>query len=138
MLFIPLKQKYKKQQKGRAFNKVVTNRLALKYGQIGLKTIFSTKLTSKSLLTLYNSIKKKIRKKGRVLITVFPQTPITRKPIEVRMGKGKGSVSFWVAKVKAGTTICEISTKYLFLANKVLNRVRYKFPVKTRIVYRKF
>ena len=51
MLFIPLKQKYKKQQKGRAFNKVVTNRLALKYGQIGLKTIFSTKLTSKSLLT---------------------------------------------------------------------------------------
>ena len=72
------------------------------------------------------------------MITVFPQTPITRKPIEVRMGKGKGSVSFWVAKVKAGSTICEISTKYLFLANKVLNRVRYKFPVKTRIVYRKF
>ena len=77
-----------------------------------------------------------MKKKGKVLITIFPQTPITKKPVEVRMGKGKGSVAFWVAKIKAGRIICEISTFKISYAVKVLNNLRYRLPVKTKAVVR--
>jgi large subunit ribosomal protein L16 len=137
MLFIPKKQKYKKQQKGKSFQKVVSNYSSVKYGQVGLKVLHPTRFNSKQIIMLYNNLKKKMKKKGKVLITIFPQTPITKKPVEVRMGKGKGNVDFWVAKVKAGRIICEISTFKISYALKVLNNLRYRLPVKTKAVIRK-
>lgn len=136
MLFIPKKQKYKKQQKGKSFRKIVYKSCTLKHGQIGLKTLHSARFDSKLIISLYNNLKKKMKKKGKVLITVFPQTPITNKPVEVRMGKGKGNVAFWVAKVKAGCIICEISTFKITSAINVLKNIRFKLPVKTKIVLR--
>lgn len=133
MLFIPSKQKYKKQQKGKSFNKI-SKISFLKYGQIGLKVLSSLRITSKQLSALYNWLRKKLKKKGKVIISVFPQTPITKKPIEVRMGKGKGNVGFWVSKLKAGSLLCEVSTRYKLFAKNVLNRARFKFPIKTKII----
>ena len=133
MLFIPLKKKYKKSQKGRCFKKINKNN-TLCFGQYGLQLLSPFRITSKQLITLRNNIKKKIKKKGRVVVRAFSHISVTRKPLEVRMGKGKGSVSSWVSRLKSGTIICEISTFKKILALKVLNRVRFKFPVKTRVV----
>jgi large subunit ribosomal protein L16 len=136
MLYTPAKHKYKKYQKGKAFNRIRINKNSLKYGQIGLKSINSFRVTTKQIISLYNSIKKKIKKKGKVIINIFPQISVTKKPTEIRMGKGKGSFNFWAARVHAGVTICEISTPNKLLALKVLNRVRYKLPIKTKIINR--
>ena len=135
MLFIPTKQKYKKQQKGKAFNKIIGCSPLLTYGQIGLKVLSSYRLNSKQLKTLYNGLKKKMKRKGKLIINVFPQTPITKKPIEVRMGKGKGNVSYWVSKIKSGALLCEISTSHLVYAKKVLNYARFRLPIKTKIIF---
>ena len=77
-----------------------------------------------------------MKKKARVIISVFPQAAITKKPTEVRMGKGKGSFSSWVARVFAGSTLCEILTQNKILAIRVLKKVRSKLPIKTRIFFR--
>lgn len=135
MLFIPIKQKYKKQQKGKAFNKIINTKSFLKYGQIGLKVLSHYRINSKQLCALYNALKKKIKRKGRLIFNIFPQTPITKKPIEVRMGKGKGNVSHWVSKIKPGVILCEISTPHIIYAKKILNFARFKLPLKTKIVF---
>lgn len=134
MLFIPVRQKYKKQQKGKAFNKIVSVRSNLIYGQLGLKILSSYRLNSKQLLAIYNGIRKKIKRKGKLIVNIFPQTPITKKPVEVRMGKGKGNVNSWVCKIKAGVILFEISTPYKTFAKKVLTNIRYRLPFKSTIV----
>ena len=137
MLFIPKNNKNKKHQKGKAFNKIKQNRVSFYYGQIGLKALSFSRITSKQLITLYMSIKKRLKKKGKILIRIFPQLSVTKKPIEVRMGKGKGPISFWVSKVSPGSVLCEISTPFSFLALKILNKVRLKLAIKTKVVFRK-
>ena len=95
MTFIPLKNKYKKQFKGRAFNKIFknTNPFPILTGLVGLKAIESGTLSSKNFESIKQSIKKIIKKTGRVTFVGFPQTPRTKKPLEIRMGKGKGAVN---------------------------------------------
>jgi large subunit ribosomal protein L16 len=136
MQFIPIKFKHKKLQKGKSFNKIKGKAL-LKQGQIGLKALVACRLTSNQLITLYGILKKKMKKKGRVFLRIFPQSPVTTKPIEVRMGKGKGNVSFWAAKISPGTIICEISTPFLYLASKILYKISSKISVKTKIFIRR-
>jgi len=133
-MFIPKKQKYKKQQKGKSFRKIVSTCYSLNYGQVGLKVIDSARFHSKQIASLYANLKKKMKKKGKVLMTVFPHTPVTKKPVEVRMGKGKGNVAFWVSKVKAGTIICEISTFKIKAAIRALRIIKFKLSVKTKII----
>lgn len=135
MQFVPLKQKYKKQQKGKVFNKIVNTKTFLKYGQIGLVVLSFSRLDSKQLVAVFNNLRKKIKKKGKLIMSVFPQTPITKKPIEVRMGKGKGNVSHWVARVRPGTLLCEISTSNLLFAKRILTYARYKLSIETKIIY---
>ena len=77
-----------------------------------------------------------MRKKARVIISVFPQAALTKKPVEVRMGKGKGNFNSWVARVSAGSTLCEILTSNKILAVKILKKVRSKLPIKTKIFFR--
>jgi large subunit ribosomal protein L16 len=137
MLLIPKKQKYKKLQKGKSFNKIKPQNNHLVYGQIGLKVLTSSRVKSKQLVAIYNNIKKKIKKRGKVILTVFPQTPVTKKPTEIRMGKGKGGVSFWASKISAGSVICEISTFYTALAINILKKIRFKISPKTKLIYRK-
>ena len=137
MSLTPKNYKYKKQQKGRSFNKINKgfDLNSLKLGSLGLKALDFGRLNSKHILTLYQCINKKIKRNGRVFLKIFPQTPVSKKPIEVRMGKGKGNIDHWVAKIKAGTLLCEIETLNKPLALKALKLAQLRLPIKTRIYY---
>jgi len=137
MSFIPRKQKFKKQQKGKAFNKITTllELNNLKFGSFGLKSLTFGRLTSHQLESVYQSINKIIKKTGRLIMRVFPQTPVSNKPIEVRMGKGKGNIDHWIAKIKAGVVLCEIETNSSILALKALKLAQLRLPIRTKIFY---
>jgi len=136
MLFIPKKYKFKKQQKGKSLNKTLAplslNKLTT--GLIGLKALSFGRITSKQLESVYKIITKSIKKSGRLILRIFPNTPITKKPIEIRMGKGKGNVDCWVARIKPGTLLCEIETDMLFLARRSLKLAQLRISLKTKIV----
>jgi len=95
-MYIPKKTKFKKQQKKISFKKVKKpfGIDKLKFGSVGLKSVSVGRLTSKQIESIYQLLKKRLKRVGQVFITIFPNSSITKKPIEVRMGKGKGNVSF--------------------------------------------
>ncbi len=128
-----LKLKYKKHHKGRAFNKIKIVKCPFSYGQLSLKSLGHARLETKQISALYNFLRKKMKKKGRVILRLFPCLPVTKKPAEVRMGKGKGSVHKWVAKCYPGSILCEIATPNIVLALKVLDSARHKLSIKTKI-----
>ena len=136
MLFIPKNSKYKKEQKGRSSFRINKNIsfCQLQYGSIGLKATSIGVLNSKELKTIRQTILKVLKKKGRLKINIYPQTPITKKPLEIRMGKGKGSVSHWVSKVRPGTLILEIETEFSSLAIKALKLAQIRLSVDTKIL----
>ena len=136
MKYIPLKIKYKKQFKGKTFTNIFKNTLPfnLLTGSIGLKAIENGLLTSKNFESLRQSIKKILKKTGFIKFIGFPQTPKTKKPLEIRMGKGKGNVDHWVYKVQPGAMLCEIHTIYLSTALKALRNAQFKLPIKTKII----
>lgn len=134
MLF-PQKTKYKKQFKGKLIgNTTKGNKIV--YGKYALKVLKETRLTSKQIEATRRIIIRKMKKLGFLWIRIFPNTPITIKPTENRMGKGKGAVSFWVAKVKKGQILYEISGISLENAKKVLKAGSNKLPVKTKFIYK--
>ena len=138
MIFVPKKSKFKKQNKGKKFNRITSknhNLFNLNYGVIALKSIQHGKINSKQLQTLIQLINKRIKKKGKIKLNIFPDTPITNKPTEARMGKGKGNVCSWVSKIKSGTIICEVETSLISLAKKVLRLVQIRLPLNTKIVF---
>lgn len=137
ILFTPKKSKFTKQQKGRAFNKINKDLSLnpLKYGCIGLKALEAGRISSTQLLALRQTLNKHIKKKGRIFLNIFPHTPITNKPIKVRMGKGKGSVDHYVAKIQPGLLLCEIETASINLAKKALILVQNKLPLKTKLIF---
>jgi len=136
MLFTPKKTKFKKRQKGKRLNTITNVRslFKLNFGNIGLKSIESGHLTSKQINTIRQTVNKIIKKKGKLRINIFPNTPMSKKPLEVRMGKGKGNVDRWIFKVRSGTMLFEIQIASITLAMNALKLVQYKIPVKTRIV----
>ena len=138
MLLSPRNFKYKKQQKGKSFNKIFkTSNLGLvplKFGSVGLKAITAGRLTAKQINSVRQSINKQIKKLGRLKVNIFPHTPISKKPIEVRMGKGKGNVDHWVFKVKPGFILYEIETSFIHIAVKALKLGQIRLPIKTKII----
>jgi large subunit ribosomal protein L16 len=136
-MFIPSNFKYKKHQKGKSFNRIKISSKDLKFGQIALKTTAFAKLSSKQIIAFYNFLRKKFKKKGKLLIKIFPHISVSKKPTEVRMGKGKGAFNFWASKISTGTILCEIATFYISYAQKMLNLARYRLPLKTKIIIRK-
>ena len=135
-MLTPLKLKYKKYNKGRAFNKIGMVKSAFNYGQLSLRSLSHAKLETKEISALYNFLRKKMKKKGRVILRLFPNLPVTKKPAEIRMGKGKGNVHKWVAKCYPGSILCEIATPNTVLALKVLKSARFKLSIKTKIFQR--
>jgi large subunit ribosomal protein L16 len=138
MLSFPRRSKFKKQQKGKSFNRInstSTDLYSLKFGSVGLKALNSGRLSSKQIESVRQAISKVIKKQGRLKINIFPDTPISKKPIEVRMGKGKGAVDHWIFKVKAGFVLYEIETAFTSLAVKALESGQIRLPIKTRIVF---
>ena len=137
MSYIPAKSKYKKYQKGKSFNRINKNLNfnCLTFGCIGLKALNFGRLNSKQIESIRQSINKIIKKTGIIFINVFPNTAITKKPLEIRMGKGKGNVDHWIYKLKPGFIVCEIQTNNISLAVKALKRAQIRFPILTRIVF---
>lgn len=133
-MFIPKNFKFRKQQKGKNINKIFSGFTNRNNKCIKLKTLSSGHLTSNQLKALKQTINKIIKKRGRVIFKLFPQTPITKKPIEVRMGKGKGTFNHWVAKIQPGTIICFIESEFILLALKALNYAKIRLPIKTKIL----
>lgn len=136
MLFIPKKFKFKKQRKGKNFNKIkgLPSVYSLTVGSVGLKALSANRISSKQLDAMRQSINKLIKKAGKVIINVFPSIPVTKKPIEIRMGKGKGNVDHWVAKIHPGAVICEIVTDNKDIAIKSLENIQKKLNIKTKII----
>ena len=134
MLF-PQKTKYKKQFKGKLVGNTTKGNKII-YGKYAIKVLKETRLTSKQIEAARRIIIRKMKKLGFLWIRIFPNTPITTKPTENRMGKGKGSVSFWIAKVKKGQILYEISGISLEDAKKVLKASSNKLPVKTKFIYK--
>jgi len=138
MLLSPRNFKYRKQQKGKSINRISVkskNTKNLIFGEIGLKSIESGRLTAKQMQSVRQVINKKIKKIGRLKINVFPHTPVSKKPVEVRMGKGKGNVDHHIFKVKAGIIIYEIETKFTSICIKALKLAQRRLPFKTKIIY---
>lgn len=137
MLLLPRSFKYKKKQKGKVFNKI-DNIIAFKNIQFGTLSLISTshsRITSKQINSICLAINKVIKKVGVLKLNIFPHNPITKKPIEIRMGKGKGHVDHWVFNLKAGFEICRIQSLYLTQAYKALKNAQIRLPVKTKISF---
>lgn len=136
MLFTPKKTKFRKQQKGRKFN--IINKIetleALNHGTVGLKILDSGRITANHLVACRQCMNKIMKKSGQVKINIIADTPISKKPIEIRMGKGKGAVDHWIAKVSSGTMIFEIETASKILAIKALKAAQLKLPLNTKII----
>ncbi|MCI4454201.1 MAG: 50S ribosomal protein L16 [Thermodesulfobacterium sp.] len=135
MLLQPRKTKYRKQQKGRVRGKA-SRGYTLAFGDYGLKVLEGGWLTAQQLEAGRVAIVRTARKGAKVWIRVFPDKPITKKPAETRMGKGKGPVEGWVAVVKPGTIIYEISGVPAEVAKEALRLAGSKLPFKCKIVSR--
>lgn len=136
MLLLPRFFKYNKIQKGKAFNKInnIISFKNIKFDTIKLIAISHGRLYSKQINSISFVMNKIIKKLGTIKLNVFPHNPITKKPNEVRMGKGKGSVSSWGFNLKPGFTICEINTNYFSLSYKALKMAQIRLPIKTKIL----
>merc|ERR1712183_87819 len=128
------KTKYKKTRKGR-LKKIEYNSNDLKYGTIGLVATESGSISARHIESARQAINRKLKRTGKIWIRLFPHISITSKPIEVRMGKGKGSVSHWVAKAKKGSLIFELDGVAIKLAKAAFKTGSAKLPVNTKIKY---
>ena len=131
----PKRTKFRKQFKGR--NEGLTKRGAhLNFGAYGMKSLDNARVTARQIEAARRAITRHLKRAGRVWIRIFPDVPVSKKPAEVRMGKGKGSVEFWVAPVKAGRIMFEIDGVPSALAEEAIRRGSAKLPVRTRFVAR--
>jgi large subunit ribosomal protein L16 len=133
MFLQPKKIKYKKVKKGKLV-KFEFKSNKLNFGTIGLKAVNSGLVSARHIEACRQAISRKIKRKGKLWIRIFPDLPITSKPTESRMGKGKGSVSHWASRVRGGTTLFEVcGVKDLKVVYKALRSGGAKLPVKTKI-----
>lgn len=132
----PKKTKFRKYRKG-SLNFTPKNTLLLerfKEGTVRLESLQFARITAKQLESCRQSINKRIKRKGKLQVRVFPDWPVTSKPTEVRMGKGKGAVDFWVCKVTPGMTLFEISGASKEMAILALQSGASKLPVQVKIM----
>ena len=134
MFLQPKKIKYKKTKKGKLRKlEFKTNRL--KFGTVGLKAVNSAVISARQIEASRQAISRKMKKKGKIWIRVFPDLPVTAKPISSRMGKGKGPLSHWGVRVKGGTVLFEIcGIKDYTIIKSALRTGSAKLPLKTKII----
>lgn len=132
MFLQPRKTKYKKTRKGR-LKKLEFKANTLRFGEFGLKAQVSGMITARQIESARRTIARKIKRKGKIWICIFPDLPITAKPTESRMGKGKGAVSHWASRVRGGTTLFEVCGVPFHIAVEALKSGSKKLPIKTKI-----
>ncbi|MCB9032475.1 MAG: 50S ribosomal protein L16 [Chitinophagales bacterium] len=132
----PKKVKFRKVQKGR--NKGIAHRgHELAFGSFGLKSLDEGRITSRQIEAARIALTRHMKREGRVWIKIFPDKPMTKKPAEVRMGKGKGALDHWVALVQPGRIMFEIEGVPMKTAQEALNLAAQKLPVKVKFVVRR-
>lgn len=132
---IPKKVKHRKWQKGRSRGRAVETRgLTVSYGTYGLKALEIARLSSRQIEAARKVMMHFIKREGRLWIRVFPDKPVTKRPPEVTMGGGKGSVDHYVCIVRPGRVVFEIETADDTVAQEALRRASYKLPFKTKII----
>ena len=131
----PKRTKFRKQHKGRIHGEAKGGFL-LNFGTYGLKATEPERVTARQIEAARRAITRHMKRQGRVWIRVFPDVPVSSKPTEVRMGKGKGSVDYWAAKVKPGRIMFEIDGVSEVIAREALRLGAMKLPVTTRVVAR--
>ncbi|MFY0622434.1 MAG: 50S ribosomal protein L16 [Pelagimonas sp.] len=131
----PKRTKFRKAHKGR-IKGLAKGGSDLNFGTYGLKALEPERVTARQIEAARRAMTRHMKRQGRVWIRIFPDVPVTAKPIEVRMGKGKGSVDRWVCKVKPGRIMFEIDGVAEDIAREALRLAAMKLPVKTRVVVR--
>jgi len=131
----PKRTKYRKAHKGRIHG-LAKGGTALNFGQFGLKALEPERITARQIEAARRAITRAMKRAGRVWIRIFPDVPVSTKPAEVRMGSGKGSPEFWVARVRPGRIVFEIDGVSETLAREALALGAAKLPIKTKVVNR--
>ena len=131
----PKKTKFRKQFKGRIHGSSKGN-YALNYGSFGLKAMEPERVTSRQIEAARRAMTRRVKRGGKIWIRVFPDKPITQKPLEVRQGKGKGSVEYWVAQIQPGRVMFEIEGVDEELAREAFSLASAKLPFETTFVKR--
>ncbi len=131
----PKKTKFRKQHKGRIHGNAKGGS-TLAFGEYGLKALEPERITARQIEAARRAITRHVRRVGRLWIRVFPDVPVSAKPAEVRMGKGKGSVEFWACRVKPGRILFEMDGVPEELAREAFERGAAKLPIKTKFVAR--
>ncbi|SFR31385.1 LSU ribosomal protein L16P [Yoonia tamlensis] len=131
----PKRTKHRKLHKGRIRGEAKGGS-DLNFGTYGLKAIEPERITARQIEAARRAMTRHMKRQGRVWIRIFPDLPVTSKPIEVRMGKGKGSIDFWACKVKPGRVMFEIDGVDEVIAREALRLAAMKLPIKTRTVVR--
>ncbi|WP_138934551.1 50S ribosomal protein L16 [Roseovarius arcticus] len=131
----PKRTKFRKQFKGRIKGEAKGGS-DLNFGSFGLKATQPERVTARQIEAARRAMTRHMKRQGRVWIRIFPDVPVTSKPTEVRMGKGKGSVDYWAARVKPGRIMFELDGVSEEIAVEALRLAAMKLPIKTRVVTR--
>ena len=134
-MLMPKKVKYRKQQRGRLKGKAWRGS-SLEFGDYGLKTLEAAWLTDRQIEAGRVAMTRFVKRGGKVWIRIFPDKPVTKKPAETRMGKGKGAPEYWVAPVKPGRVLYEMEGVSEELAREAMRLAAQKLPVRTKFVAR--
>jgi len=134
-MLMPKRVKYRKQMRGR-MKGLAQRGNKVQYGDYGLQALEPAWITSRQIEACRRTVVRHIRRRGKVWIRIFPDKPVTAKPAETRMGKGKGTVDHWVAVVKPGRILFEMAGVDEEVAKEALSLASYKLPIKTKFVKR--
>jgi large subunit ribosomal protein L16 len=131
----PMRTKFRKAHKGR-IKGLASSAVDLAFGQFGLKAMEPDRVTARQIEAARRALTRHMKRSGRVWIRVFPDVPVSKKPLEVRMGSGKGTPEYWVARVKPGRILFEVDGVTAPIAKEALTLAAAKLPIKTRFVER--
>lgn len=134
-MLLPKKTKFRKAFKGRNGG-IATRCNYVAFGDYGLQSLDNERITSRQIESARRAITGHTKRGGKMWIRIFPQTPVTKKPLDVKMGGGKGAPEYWVAKVKAGTVLFEMKGVEESVAREAMRLASHKLPVKTRFIKR--
>ena len=134
-MLLPQKTKYRKQFKGRIHGKAKSN-FQINFGSYGLKALEPERITSRQIESARKAITRHLKRAGRLWIRIFPDVPVSKKPAEVRMGKGKGNNEFWVCRVKPGRIMFEVDGVSIEEAKQAMALASAKLPIKSKFVKR--
>jgi large subunit ribosomal protein L16 len=134
-MLMPKRVKYRKAHRGRRKGNAKRGS-SVSFGDFGLKALEPAWITSRQIEACRVALSRKMKRDGRVWIRIFPDKPVSKKPLETRMGKGKGAPEFWVAVIKPGRVMFEVSGVTRQVANEALQICSHKLPIKTKVVAR--